>query len=289
MMLTSVIKYLSSLCGLIFLISGMAKSLDLAHFTNIIASYQVPLIKWTSPFIVVFEVSVGLFLLFGYRRKQMATISCVILSIFTIVYLYGYIVLGIEDCGCFGKFNILSSSPTLNIIRNILLLIGLIVISKYNPEERSLLERSELVTMILILIVSSFLSGYSFKVPSNKISIKKLHMGKLNEFIQTSSDSTYFVFAFSYTCPHCLNSIANLNQYEKNGVADKVIGLAIRNDAYDKFKEYSTPEFTIIDCSNELLKLTSEFPTGYYIKNNYIQAIVKGELPSAVLFKEMIK
>lgn len=91
MMLTSVIKYLSSLCGLIFLISGMAKSLDLAHFTNIIASYQVPLIKWTSPFIVVFEVSVGLFLLYWLQKKADGYyIMCNPLNIYNCVPLWLY-------------------------------------------------------------------------------------------------------------------------------------------------------------------------------------------------------
>ena len=114
----------------------------------------------------------------------------------------------------------------------------------------------------------------------------------LQSFIETSPDSTYFFFLFSYRCPRCLNSIANLNEYEEDGIADKVYGLSIFSDDDEKyvetFNKNFSPNFEIINCSKELYKVTSDFPTSYLIKNNQIVLVMKGELPCSYVLKSSL-
>jgi hypothetical protein len=96
---------------------------------------------------------------------------------------------------------------------------------------------------------------------------------------------------FSYTCPHCLNSIANLKEYESSGVVDKVIGLAWGDSVVgNKFNERFNPNFSVENISMEKLShLTTKFPTAYYIRNDSIVMEVSGELPCAYLFAKEFK
>ncbi|MDR0371204.1 MAG: hypothetical protein LBH80_05055 [Prevotellaceae bacterium] len=108
----------------------------------------------------------------------------------------------------------------------------------------------------------------------------------LKEFVSTSKDSTYLVFTFTYLCPHCMNSIENLNRYESSGSVDKVIGIALEDSIAEyRFKEIFKPEFSIRNYpAGTLFRLTNSFPVAYYIKNDSIMAELSGELPCSYVF-----
>jgi hypothetical protein len=112
----------------------------------------------------------------------------------------------------------------------------------------------------------------------------------LEKFVALSEDSTYLIFTFIYTCHYCQNSVANLNEYEKTGVVDKVIGLTIKDSIGTKFfiENYS-PDFSVVECNTvEFLQFNSRFPTSFYIKDNIIKKVFRGELPvSNKFFKEI--
>jgi len=107
----------------------------------------------------------------------------------------------------------------------------------------------------------------------------------------TSQDSTYLVFVFTYICPHCLNSIENLKQYEPAGIVDKVIGIALENSVAEKqFREVFKPEFQIKNYSSTILfHLTNTFPQTYYIKNDSIILVLSGELPCSYVFMQILR
>ena len=96
------------------------------------------------------------------------------------------------------------------------------------------------------------------------------------------------VFVYYYTCPHCLNSIVNLNQYEGNGVVDKVLALTSVADTNSKkiFLEDFCPTFEIREFPKEdIRKITNQFPVSYYVKDgNIVQSFV-GEVTCWAVFK----
>jgi len=124
------------------------------------------------------------------------------------------------------------------------------------------------------------------KKKAEKYTAQALENTVLKDFITTSKDSTYLAFAFTYTCPHCLNSIANLKEYEQLGVVDKVIGLAVGDSVINKeFADIFNPNFPIRNHSKEELRqLTKTFPKAYYIRNDSVIMEVSGVLPCAYLF-----
>ena len=276
--------------GLIFLISGIAKAIDISVFSKIITQYGFENLQFLSPFIIFAEVSIGLLLVFQVWQKWSALSGVLLVAGFTIIYTYGFIFKGVEDCGCFGKITFLNSSPIVTFVRNAILLYLLFVVWRKSDNKDNLNKWIALTGLIFMCVVA-FMAGYTYpKVGKNQkskeFSIKAIENTVLKDFITTSKDSTYLVFAFSYNCPHCLNSIANLKEYEQSGVVDKVIGLALGDSITEKkFIEIFKPNFTIYNYSKELLQITNNFPKAYYIRNDSIVMELSGELPCSYLFE----
>jgi len=289
-------KIYSIVAGIIFILSGIGKALFVSDFSDLIIQYGFAPFRSLAPAIVITEILTGLLLVFQIQRKKVAFAGLIIVIIFSIVYLYGYLQHGIKDGGCFGRISFLALPPVGIFIRNVILLYLLFDIWKRN-EFQAKTHTWQKVTILIVMILASFTAGYSSLngfTGNNytQYQEKTIEENRLNEFISFSNDSTYLVFVFSYTCEHCLNSIENLKQYEKSGVVDKVIGLTWNDSIGEKnMRENFNPNFSITNYDPmTLFKITNRFPTAYYIKNNRIVLTIQGELPcSYVLLKKIEK
>jgi len=292
------LKIYSIVLGIFFLISGFGKITDSFSFAILIQQYGFKSLMFLSPFIAILEVMLGLFLLLTIYVKRSAQISFFLLLIFTTAFAYGYFVNGIEDCGCFGTIKKLSTPPLLSFIRNfILLLISLLVWIKYPLENFSLKGWKQIVVMV-IASISFFSSGLTFnllyvknvvvqkkeKAPKSKY-IKKT---TLNNFVNTHPDSTYVIFAFSYSCPHCLNSIENVNKYVENGVVDKVIGLGTGSEEQkSEFYEYFKPKFEVRHLERkDFATISTKVPIIFFVKNDSIKFIINNVAPSVLTLEK---
>ena len=283
------IEIYSLISGLIFLISGTAKAIDISVFSNVITQYGFEYLQFISPLIILAEVSVGLLLVFQVWQKWSAFFGAVLVAGFTIVYTYGIVFKGIEDCGCFGKITVLNTSPVITFLRNAILLYLLVAVWR-KGENKNHLDNRIIFTALIFMCLVAFMAGYTYpkvgkKAKLKEYSVQAIENTVLKDFITTSKDSTYLIFAFTYTCPHCLNSMANLKEYEQSGVVDKVIGLALGDSIIEKqFAEIFKPNFTIKNYSKELLRLTNNFPMAYYVRNDSVIMEFSGELPCSYLF-----
>jgi hypothetical protein len=141
-----------------------------------------------------------------------------------------------------------------------------------------------------------FVSGYTFRIPiftkQNKVSEKYLnkHISTtaLSKYVTASKDSTYLVFCFSYTCPHCLNSIENLKQYKKSNTVDRIIAIAAGKEKDRLFFEQNfETDFAIQHMSSDSIKtLVDAVPTAFFVQHDTITVIIPSALPSHVLFKK---
>jgi len=269
-------------------ISGMAKSLDIAVFVNTISQYGIENLQFIAPFIVLAEVLIGLMLIFQIWQKKTAMFGFILIAFFTLIFTYGLLFKEITDCGCFGKIKMLNTSPVFTFIRNFVLMILLFVIWK-KGETNNKPNKWIFVTVLSFMCLIAFFAGYTFPYSNEKPQkyiAKPIKNSVLNEFVKTSKDSIYLVFAFTYTCPHCLNSIANLKEYENKGVVDRIIGLTLNDSvAQKKFIENFNPNFEIKTFSAEkFFSITKSFPKSFYIRNDSIIAEFSGELPCFVVF-----
>jgi hypothetical protein len=107
----------------------------------------------------------------------------------------------------------------------------------------------------------------------------------LAQFISCDPDSTYLVFAFSYGCPYCQNSIGNVNQYTSMHAVDRVIGLAITDsvgrERFDRIFDYNFGIKEIPDI--EMYKITSSLPVTFYIRHDSIINALAGSVTTPAL------
>lgn len=280
-------KYASQFIGIILLISSFAKASDTAYFAQIIAKYGWMFLQYTAPFIIFIELILGLLLIFQQRVRWTSLFCLIFICVLTIIYSYGLFFNKLTDCGCFGHIVLFNNSPTFLYIRNFILCALSFLCYRYG-DNHSIIGNGKLgIVFILNIGIILFMSGYTAHFES--ISSKKhLHIQSLNEnplsnFISVSNDSTYMVFLFSFTCPHCLNSIGNVEQYQRFGLVDKIIGLAPEDNKSERlFRSVFSPTFDIYTFPiDTIMQLSSSFPKAFYIRNDSIISVYEGQIPSA--------
>ena len=277
--------------GIIFLLSGISKAFDTESFAYIIYSYGFHSLQFLSPIIVLIETFIGLLLIFDIRVKAVSIFCLIMVLSFTGVYIYGLAFHNIENCGCFGNIRFLSSNPFAVLIRNAVLMFFLVLIYLHSNNSGKFNTYSYTATIIAICSVA-YMSGYSYNIVDNnynKTSIS-IDVSDLKNYVSISPDSTYVIFAFTYSCPHCMNSIANLNNYVHSDGIDKVIGIAKENPyELENFINDFNPKFEIKIFKNGIQSLTRDYPKTWVVKNNTIIAEISGELPCIqVLVKTLI-
>lgn len=288
------IHYIRVAIGIVFLVSGFSKAYDTDYFGSIMASYGIENLYVLAPLIILTELVLGLALIFGIYTRYATAFSMAMVLTLTTIYTYGHIFVDIKDCGCFGHISFMDGKPWLVYSRNILLLSGLAYIFQKHPSDTDTPLRLSIVCVnTLVVFAGAFMCGNTFKWHSNRVwqpdtfEAIALSQHSLHDFVETSVDSTYMVTVFSYTCPHCLNSMGNIEQYEKAGIVDRVIGIAVENpDAEVEFHDVFTPSFIIKNYSfDSVSKLSTEFPISYFIKRDSIIGIMTGEVPSAYFLR----
>ena len=162
------------------------------------------------------------------------------------------------------------------------------------PKEKPVVAKWKKYLIFVVIGISLFVAGFTFKTPfflkntHNKFDNQDIRNTELVKYIKTSPDSTYMVFCFSYTCPHCWNSVENLRQYKLTNTAN-IMALGVGNEK-DKgvFNDYFKPDFKITNISiSEMNKLTDTYPTAFYISHDTIKRIMKSEVPSPFIFKKL--
>lgn len=282
--------------GVVFIISGVGKVIDTTGFSNLIYEYGLGYFMILSPLIVLIELLFGFYLIFLINPKRDSMISFFLLLIFTIAFLFGHFKNGVNDCGCFGSIQPSNIPFSFSIIRNIILMVmSFIVWFKY-PKENLKINRWKNWFIMGFMSIFIFTAGFTFRTPlflqtqpkTHQFQNQNIKNTELTNYVKTSKDSTYLIFCFSYSCPHCLNSIENLRQYQRTNTVDRVLVFAT-GTASDKliFEQNFQPDFPIKDLSGlEMDKLTLAYPTAYYVKNDSIKVVIQGVLPSPFVFQK---
>ena len=148
----------------------------------------------------------------------------------------------------------------------------------------------------ILMAVALFFAGNTYSLPSlfkkkteqSKFKDQLIQNTELKRFIKTTPDKTYLVFCFSYSCPHCWNSIENLRQFISLNIADSVIvfGMGEKKDK-DYFMKNFQPDFKINEISHDnMIKLTTIYPTAFYIRHDSIKVVLPGALQSPITFRK---
>lgn len=288
------LSYISTIVlGVIFLFSAFAKAWDAEAFADMLLQYGPQWFSIGAPIIIMAEAILGMALVLRAKTRWSAICADCFLVIVSAIFAYGVLAKGIQDCGCFGVFSkLFTGKPWVTFVRNALFVaISIPAILDSNRKVRYVYPKVCLT--IVVAAMACFVCGLSmrksYKLP--KISQVRSNnrskvMEKLNEIYSFNSDSTYVVYLFSFTCPHCQNSFANVQQFQQFNVADKVIGIAVEDqEAQERFYRIYKPEIDIITIPKEQMELiTNQLPIGMSIRENSIKKAEVGFITSPGLF-----
>lgn len=283
-------RALRCLVGIVFLLSGLLKSTDASAFANLMSGYGASWLGYGTPLVIFTETLLGLLLAVDVRPRLTVWLSVAFLLFVSQVFLYGVAFRGVTDCGCFGPLTFLNAKPWVTFVRNGVLALMLVFSLLIPGHEGSALTPLHVSVMTLYVIVVMFLCGYSFNgadcmKTTRKFNRVALSDSPLGDFVACSPDSSYLVFAFSYSCPYCLNSIGNVSQYEPMGAVDRVIGIALEDTAArERFDRLFDVDFEIREVSRrDMNRLTGVLPTSFIIRGDTIVSRSSGMVVSPAL------
>ena len=266
--------------GLIFLISGIAKAADINGFGDILMQYDFPKLYILAPIITFIEIVLAFTLLFFWNIRKVALFSLGFLVSLSIVFLFGFIFLGIEDCGCLGSFYQIPA--WLSLLRNIFMILASYWLYKNAVEFR--INRFEIAKPIIAFglgLVTLPITSYEMKVSYYEVTYTqgdKIKNTFLEEYEQTDG-RTKLIFIFSPRCGHCQKVTSRLNQLLKQKTYDEIIGLYPKEMPEESVKKYLDnfkPAFKIKSIPNDSVrKIARGFPLFLTLKNDKIEKVSK--------------
>lgn len=137
-LLVVVVNVIRLLLAVTFIFSGFVKANDplgtvykLEDYVHAMAWFTLPdtFLLGCAVLLALFEFILGVYLLFGMKRKITSAIALAFMVVMTLLTVYIAIANPVEDCGCFGDVLILSNGATL--AKNIVLLGAAVLVSRY--------------------------------------------------------------------------------------------------------------------------------------------------------------
>jgi uncharacterized membrane protein YphA (DoxX/SURF4 family) len=291
-----ILQTASVLLGIVYFIAAFSKAIEIKIFYQTIAEFGFSQFSFLAPVIVVFEMALAMALILQIRTKQAALISLITIVTFTLLYSYAHIFKSVEKCDCFGSIGN-DWAPAWFYVRNAIMFCMSIFIYLIYPKETEI-NSYKIQIAFFVLLTVSYMTGYSYNSPG-KISKpekklitfegKNIRNTPLYKYAPASNDSVYLIFLFSYSCPHCLNSIENLKQYATSNYVKNIILIGTGEDsARVKFYNNFDVRFPHYDVSKETMKqLTNMYPTCYFIVNDTIKKSLVGTLPAHQNLRKM--
>lgn len=276
-----------------FLVSAFAKAWDAEAFADMLLLYGQPWFGIGAPVIIAVEAVLGMTLLLRVAPRWSAIAADTFLIVVSSIFAYGLLAKGITDCGCFGALSKLyTGKPWMTFARNALFgLISVPAVMDYSRTDKGLWPK--ICATLIVTAVAGFICGLamrkSYQLPnwsSVKTTSREKTMEKLMELYPFEADSTYFVYLFSFSCAHCQNSYANVEQFQRLQLVDKVLGISIEDEeAKERFYRVYCPEIEIMTIDNDVMaNITGSLPVGLYIRGDSIQHIEVASITSPGIF-----
>lgn len=280
--------------GVTFLCSGLGKIGNVIYFQHLIVEYDLSYLNILAPFIILIEILIGIFLIFKIRTRIVSLCATVMLFVFTIAFTYAWLSNGITDCGCFGQHMPTTSSPWITYIRNFILFI-LLGISYFTENDNQEIENWKRISIFTIMFAATFVAGMTYKPfafieHKHPFDNQPINQTKLKEYNQQLDNSSLIMF-FSYSCPHCINSMENFKAWQSTEIVENTLAYVVvdsTNIDTDSLRIVFTqhyPSLEIYEVDKDNVDFVEAFPTSFVIRNDTIKHIIVGELPSPYLFE----
>ena len=290
------LSYIStSLLGLLFLVSAFAKAWDADTFAHLLQQYGSRGFSVGAPVIIFAETVIGMLLLLRVQPRKSAWAAVIFLIVVSVGFAYGVLFRGIEDCGCFGELSRrYAAKPWMTFTRNAVLVLIAVPAILDKPSIGKTPAFKPLAAMC-VGAVACFCCGLAMK---QSFRLPKWHpdageearptMEQLHAIYPFSADSSYVVYLFSFTCAHCQNYFANVQQYQQMQLVDKVIGIAVEDaEEQARFERVYQPEIEILTIPHDTMaSITGILPVALLIRGDSIENTQEGFVTSPGIYME---
>ena len=260
----------SILIGTIFVVFGVLKAANISQFADYFLNFNISKIYYLASILVALEIAIGFCFLFQFYLKSVSMFTFVLVAFFSLIILYNYIFLGINDCGCGGGF--LKMPIELSLLRNGIILIFTSYLSRVS------VNAFDKIKFLIIFLFFSLSLGFSTHELFSTYKIPSISIG--DEIIQVKSNSDkrdIKIFVFSPLCHHCQKEVASINKLIRENQEIQVMGM------YDKvytdkeirqFKQDFKPSFILIPISSDsMYHLTRKYPFFLNLKGTQIKSV----------------
>ncbi len=164
-LLTVAVNVCRLLLAATFIFSGFVKANDplgtvykLEDYVHAMAWFTLPdtFLLGCAVILALFEFTLGVYLLFGMKRKATSAITLAFMVVMTLLTVYIAIANPVEDCGCFGDVLILSNGATL--AKNIVLLGAAVLVSRYYRLQKDFLGSTAkwLIALVSLCLIIAY-------------------------------------------------------------------------------------------------------------------------------------
>ncbi len=284
------------IAGAIFIFSSLGKISNVIYFQHLIVEYGLANLNILAPFIILAEILIGVLLIFNIRPRVVNLCAMGMLVVFTIAFTYAWLSNGITDCGCFGQYMPTTYSPWVTYIRNFILFI-LLGISYFTENDNQEIDNWKRISIYTIMFAATFVAGMTYKPfafieRKHPFDHQPISQTDLKEYSQQLDSSSLIMF-FSYSCPHCVNSMENFKAWQSTGIVDNTIAYVVvdsANTSTDSLRMVFSQRYPLLkihEINKETIDFVEAYPSSFVIYNDTIKHIIVGELPSPYLFEKL--
>jgi uncharacterized membrane protein YphA (DoxX/SURF4 family) len=275
---------LNGLTGLVFIFSSISKYLSKEYFYQIIQRYGImwndELLRLVANILIAIELFIGISIIIKYDKKWPKILALLIVLIFNLIFLYGYLFKNIQDCGCFGNILLLDVKTTF--LKNIILSVLLFYLVFEQKKEIFNLKVSYRWATLLIALIFSFQLSLFLQKPSEKDVITLLRiLRETNINIQSYDNDPVVIIIVNPDCEICcdeintfdwndwkiiktivlINNIPNKNHLITSNIPTDFTKTLISNDQYINLTEQLSPMAFLVRNNKVIGKWERKIPT----------------------------
>ena len=264
--------------GLVLLVAGVLKGLDIQLFIRQIRDYGIisgrPVLIASAWGLIVGECGLGVALIFFYRPKIVMPLTAILFLIFAGVTGWAWATGATENCGCYGDW--IQHTPGQAVIENLVLLAATVLAwigSRHNPTPRTRIKGRAVIIACLIGLAMPVAFGlptwemnHAGPEPPRFGPIQVRGLGEVDLNV-----GGYLIVLMGTDCLHCQEAIPDLNSLAQDPDLPMLIALCTSEEA---------------DCVEFTERFLPIFPIGHISDDLFWHLLGDGDLPRTILLQE---